>query len=96
MVLEIGVDLARLDYWMYNALNLIKNVVIAYGGESAIITPAYGDDDGSQSDIYNVLLVDIGNKARTVSAHQRIKNLLGEKHDVEIKNGLIQVKYISG
>lgn len=96
MVMEVGVDLARLDYWMFHALNIIKNVVVVYGGENAIITPAYCDNNGSQSDIYNVLLIDVGRKNNTALVWLKVKELLGEKHDVKIKSGLIQVKYISG
>jgi len=96
MVLNIGVDLGRLEYWMFNALNVIKNVVTACGGEDAMVTPAYGGDDGSQSDIYNILLVDMGRKGDTVLAHYRIKRALGEKYDVKIEKGLIRVKYIFG
>lgn len=96
MVMEIGVDFARLENWMYDALNVIKDNVVDKGGTSAIVTLAYGRDDGKQTDVFKVILVEMEDKAETMLANQRIREQLGEKYDVRIEQGLIRVKYIFG
>ncbi len=97
-VIEVGVDSARLNFRLHSILaeNVIKSVVFAFGEENIIVTPTYGrDDNGSKSDIVNVRLVDMG-REDVLLAWLCIKDLLGEKYDVEFEQGLIRVKYIYG
>ena len=95
-VIEVGVDSARMEYKLYNILNVIKNVVLASGGESVVITPAYGGHDGSESDIFNVLIVDMGCKAGIMLAYNRLEGLLGPEYDLKMEKDLIKIKYNLG
>lgn len=96
MVIEIGVDSARLENWMFGALKVIRKVVFACGKEDVIITPAYERVDGSISDDYDVLLVEMGCWEDKKFMYRKLKRMLSGKHDVTIVQSLIQVKYIYG
>ena len=95
-VIEVGVDSARMEYKLYTILNVIKNVVLASGGESVVITPAYGGGDSLQSDIFNVLIVDMGCKADIMLAYNRLEGLLGPEYDLKLEQSLIKIRYDLG